>query len=282
MKHKTKKKENWFKETWNNLSNWGKRLVYMAGFVLTVITIFEVWTNIREKSLSPAEKLNKIEHQEGDLKPKKLFNYYEPEPTNSVSTKPVIDKVPIIKGIKIKKLHSGGLNFQYGSNMVIYDISQLYEGVNIFKGDITKCDSSIQLIMGIRDDRLYTSVMFKDLEKEENIGWIEFNHWNLYLPNLTTFYNDDSTLEVKDKHNRIVFSLKYIEVPGSTSATIQLNGYFISPNSVLVHVGSPYMGVKTTTRSQCISKEDKKWKGKIEAAVATIVSVKPRNAHYKL
>ncbi len=62
--------------------------------------------------------------------------------------------------------------------------------------------------MAVKDNRMYVSIEFKDLLKEETVGVIEYNHWKLYKYNLLDFHNDDNRLEVIDKQNNIVFSIR--------------------------------------------------------------------------
>ena len=116
--------------------------------------------------------------------------------------------------------------------MVECKVIDLYTGVNLFAPLFTGCTDS-KLILGLKDSRIYVSVEFKDLKKEETIGIIEFNHWKLYKENTFDFDNTDEKLQVKDKQNNIVFSIEYDTKPGD-DPQININGYFINPKAVLV------------------------------------------------
>ena len=88
-----------------------------------------------------------------------------------------------------------------------------------------------------KDDRLYVSAKFLDLENEFEIGEMNYNCWSLYKENLLDYHYDDEKLEVLDKRGNIVFSIAYENLgdPNSTADKyVVIAGYFISPSKLLV------------------------------------------------
>jgi len=109
------------------------------------------------------------------------------------------------------------------------------------------------------------SVKFFDLEKDEFIGSIAYNHWNLFTPNLLDFHNDDERLEVKDKQNNIVFSIIYEGVG------VWISGYFIDSKSIIVMPNDPKKS--KTGHPLCLLKTDASWKQKALDEIVVIKSI---------
>lgn len=108
-------------------------------------------------------------------------------------------------------------------------LDDLQKGIKLFSTSLSGCTDT-NLTIGVKDERLYVSTVFKDIEKEETVGSIEFNHWKLFKPNLLDFRNGEQKLEVKDKQNRIVFSVRF----SKDVDAVFISGYFISSKSILI------------------------------------------------
>ncbi len=85
------------------------------------------------------------------------------------------------------------------------------------------------LKLRIDNKRLYCYAIFKDIQKEEVVGIIDFKYWSLLKSNILDFRDTDQSLEVIDKYGNIVFNIIY-QFPN----TLIIQGYFISNNSIFV------------------------------------------------
>jgi hypothetical protein len=179
------------------------------------------------------------------------------------------DTLPIIKGVKINTIQAEmPIGILVGNIGYIVPLINLVYGVEI--PIIRGCDCG-KITFGLWHNRLFVSTEFKDLQKEETIGVIEYNHWKLYKQNMFDFHNGDNYLEVIDKQGNIVFSIKS-EMKGKCEF-IYVNGYFINPNSISI--------VSTTLNNSpkgvcaCISKSDYAWKQKAQDSISLIKPIMP-------
>lgn len=250
-----RKKNNLFSITWKVILG----IATIAG-IISAFPVIEDWIS------TPKEKYTKDFFVEGDLKPTKLLLQRQESKDYRLSDLPLnfnltpSEKIePIIKGIRLRNLHKRKFLYIMAGNVVLKcDIADFYKGVRVFSKKFEGCSDS-NLILGIKDDRLYVSVEFKDFQKEETIGVIEFNHWKLYKPNLFDFDNDDTKLQVRDKQHNTVFSIRYIAAQEPQSInTVILTGYFINPSSVLV-LSLDSLG-KGFSEAVCYSKGATNWK----------------------
>jgi hypothetical protein len=258
-----------------------KSVLNYTAIIMSIISggyvIFLVYTAIRETYKPQSEKNIEDKFWHGDLKPPKLEN--TPKQYTVSELPPIYLKHPIISNLQpgIKGLYAKGINKKNNISIVLGNlminclVSDLYKGVNLFSPSFTNCTDS-KLIIGLKDDRLYVSVEFKDLEKEETIGVIEFNHWLLYKDNTLRFNNDDERLEVKDKQNNIVFSIQYVIAPPN-DPIIQINGYFINPYDVLIISDMAVADSNGVEFNKCILKKDLNWKQKAEFKIQNIKSI---------
>jgi hypothetical protein len=162
---------------------------------------------------------------------------------------------PEIKGILLKDYdYNEDVHIMLGSNVLDWNPKQVSE---ISRG-IHGGASDFVIYGGIKGKRLYLDIEFKDLLKEETIGFIEYNHWKLYKPNMLDYNYTDSSIEVKDKQNNIALSLKYKRV--GNEAGIDLAGYFIGSNDVvtIANSGEGYM-TKFLKNSPNWKQEASKW-----------------------
>ena len=259
-----------FKFTWNRF--WK---------ILTVLgVLFGIFSNIdsiKEYFESPKERYNYKNYQEGDLKSPKIsseFKLSEIPPNFTMNA--ISESLPKIKGIYIKDFKKAtAMIVQLGNYALVQPFPQnLYEGLYILSTIFSDCSNS-KLLLAIRDDRLYVSVEVKDLQKEETIAFIEYNHWKVFLSNQFEFYNDDKRLEIKDKQHNVALSITYFPLDRGVSKKdimIVINGYFISPKSVLVlktnDVGDSYQQT-----NKCFIKTEPNWKANAETEISTINSI---------
>jgi hypothetical protein len=199
--------------------------------------------------------------------------------TNSKSDAPITPnfyfdiknyKYPPIEGIIIKNPHSLlPLSMMVGDYVFITPKINFSQGVEVFSQQIKDkhildCGNS-SLIIAEKDGKLYVSTQFKDIKNEEIIGIIEYNHWKLYKSNLLEFYSDDNCLEVTDKQNNIVFSIRYTIYNGMEALTIK--GYFISTTTILILNAGKELGPGV---ADCVSKSDTDWKKNAEKEIIKI------------
>ena len=196
---------------------------------------------ISEVFKSPKEKYDEENFISGELRPlpiKTQDSISFSEASQTYTFKGITEKAPEIYGIVIKKFKSlRRITFKIVTDSYGITTNQLSKGFNILNF-VKKDQIEFECIVGVdNNERLYVSLEFKDLEKEETIGFINFNKWKLYKPNLFYFQNDDYRLEVRDKQNHIVLALKYNQ--SETDPTIEIAGYFIGPTGCLVIPNDP-------------------------------------------
>ncbi len=220
-----------------------KKFLALTGFIATIIGIVANWEKINPLFQSNKEKYDKEHFVEGKLKPEilNLNDSLNTEKNIFFFTEGVSDTLPKIKGIHVPDFYKNHeIIFKLGTNEFGIPTSIFRQGIDIFNYYGITNDKGIRLLAGVKDDRLYVSFEFKDLQKEEAIGYIEFNNWRLFKPNLFDFKNDDKRLEVKDRQNNIVISIKYY--PKDSNPVVEINGYFIGVNSVLTIANKSGLG----------------------------------------
>ena len=242
--------------------------------ISVIVSIIVTYEPIRSFFLNPHEKYKEEKFIEGDLKPKPFTSdtgsYTTSEhPPVFIFNKYRKDDFPIINGIYIDGFDKMDyVHVIVGGVLYTCFKKDFYKGINIFNPFFATCVNT-NLILGVHDNRLYVSAEFKDLQKEETIGFIEFNHWSLYKPNMLDFENDDERLQVKDKQNNIVFAINLKSVQPKEYAVIEINGYFINPSSILIITNETHRSPKYNF--ECIPKSDSDWKQK---ALLTIQGIK--------
>jgi hypothetical protein len=228
-------KETKFKQAWNIFAS-----------ILIVFGAIPTCNFVAEYFKSAKEKREEREFEEGYLKPLPLNlpDSTSPESTTHYISNGIQDTLaentdtsfgknnsyPLMKGIFIKDLiKKKSISINLGTNIYGASPSELFAGKNI--GSVLGFED-MNIILGAKDDRLYISVEMSDLQRQEHIGIINFNHWVLYMPNLLNYQDDDYRLEVRDKQNNIVLAVKYNQDPDNPEVT--LAGYFISPQKILI------------------------------------------------
>lgn len=211
-----------------------------VGYLTAVFGLLFAVQKIFESTQSEKEKFEKEKTVQGELKPAPITTYNpatteHPEQLLKFSDNPLKDSLPEIKGIPLPQLKygkDGVVLFYIGKMVTSMPASTLLEGIFLrVPITIDQCET-YPILFGAKDGKLYVSIDFKDLQKEQVIGSIEFNHWKLYKENMLNFDSDDQRLEVRDKQNNIAFSIKYSKFAGLDMVSIA--GYFLSPNAVIV------------------------------------------------
>jgi hypothetical protein len=163
-----------------------------------------------------------------------------------------IQTLPPVNGIHIKFNQSNLLFFVVGEYAFACPKEELEIGISLILPK--SCDSTSVLSMCVKENRLYVSTEFKDLKNEETVGYMEYNHWKLYRPNLFDYQTDNNRfLQVEDKQNNVIFSIHYWG-----SSFVYLAGYFISPNSINIIPNYVFLKAHDT----CLLKSDILWKQK--------------------
>ncbi len=155
---------------------------------------------------------------------------------------------PNIRGILIPNVERlPEIEIRMGAMIIQLPVNFFRVGVNILGLSPYTICADRELVLGVKDNRLYVSTEFKDLQKEEVIGNIEFNHWKLYKPNFLDFRNDDHKLEVRDKQGYIVFSIHF-----AAPNKLIVQGYFIGANAIAT--------VNNITDAFCYDKSNPHWR----------------------
>lgn len=242
----------------------------IAGGLVAIISIYDRCKSPQLKMLD--------EFDEGDLKPDKISTKRATEETiRFLKYSPLIsdektngDTLPRIFGLKIKNIESNGIFLNIGNTVMPVTLPQLSNGIEVsipIHGNFS-CSS---LRFGYKDERIYISTEFSDLQKEETIGIIEYNHWKLFKKNRLIFYNDERRLEVRDLQNNIVFGIEYKQDFGKNN-WVYVSGYFISPETVSIIATD---STRRTDTDTCISKSSDSWKVKSATLIKNIKTFFP-------
>jgi hypothetical protein len=222
---------------------------------------------------SPEQKYQDETFVAGNLKPPKIempeSNQYSFAERPPIIPNTLGDSSIGIKGLLLKtKNPYQPIGVAMGNYAYVIPLINFNYGVVLPMVQGQECGN---IIFGIKDGRLYVSAEFKDLQKEEIIGIINFNHWKLYKPNFFDFKDDDTRLQVWDKQNNIVFALEYI-VEGGVHF-VNVNGYFINTASISVLVCDERDHQKRF--GMCISKTEHDWKQKALTYISKIEPIFP-------
>lgn len=233
----------------NSISLWDwtkahKKALTLIGLVSSIITIGTYFFPTSEKKI-----------YDGDLVPPLLAPPPEVKPSGSeittIQTKALFDsemtnKIPPIsnriEGIYIKDFATSNVMLFLGGLGTLIAPDSYYNTFDAFgevKGYLLRSKKSItqfpttNMIIGVKDERLYVSVKFRDIKTGHLIGEIKFNHYEIYEESALRFYSTKTSLKVLDKQGDMVFSLKY-EKESSRSQSIHIDGYFNDPKVITV------------------------------------------------
>lgn len=129
---------------------------------------------------------------------------------------------------------SKGIDLYVGTNIESIQYNRLKEGYE-FKPNAYKMSddkSTFNIKIKLINNRLFISKEFKDIQKEEYVGRLNYDHWEFFIPNYLRFKQTDSSFEVKDRGNNIMFSSLL-----SKDGVLMLQGYSVNDTSYTVISG---------------------------------------------
>ena len=235
---------------------------------MVAIVLFGMIKFFRYPKVTPVkEKTVAGEIHPPDLQPGKLdpgsYTILEKDPI--FYREPFASNYPTINGIRLKRYDSSGFTvFGIGNTAIPLPNPDLERGIELSIGHPFGCqDHKISLFL--KNMKLYVSTEFRDVENEEVIGVLEYNHWKLYKEKILDFNNDEFGLEIKDKRGNILFSLCC-----GYGNVVYITGYFINQRSVMVlqnNYGSnrPQLG--------CFQRSESDWRHRAEGEVGLIKSI---------
>lgn len=271
------KKKKWWQTGWALLSG----IILLAVGVLTYI-------QLKNEFKSTQEKFTETHIDSGTIKaPQILVNDLQETDTfetESIFTRARTDKFPPVNGIRISEKDTLlGIVFMAGSGMWRVRLSRLKKGVTFVNltGSQDCYNSKIRLVA--RDNRLYASAEFRDLQNNNLVGKMDFNRWEVYLDNLLKYKYDDERIEVHDKQGYIIFSLGLFQENQGANGGVVIRGYFQNPKTIMMMNNSKKVEVvlqgtdgKIYPQAEyykCISKENPNWKKEAEKYIDKIESI---------
>ncbi|WP_259070136.1 hypothetical protein HDF24_15505 [Mucilaginibacter sp. X4EP1] len=255
-------------------------LLLILGGIASFIAIQNEWLKSSKK------KFEEQTTESGSLNPPKLnysnsqysqisndgFKFFIPRIPPNFDSK-TNKRFPPIIGLHVIDFNINNPIYVDCGNRIFYLTPQYFhKGVDILKTLGDSC-SNTSLILGLKGDRLYISTEFKRLQNEETMGIIEYNHWTLFKENILTYRYNDTMLEVRDKQNKIAFSIKYGQTSmmrtkkGPPFNGVIIRGYFLGDTSLTVINSQPgfFRG--------CFLKSDPNWKQKAAVEISKIKSL---------
>ena len=288
------KTNSWYVKVYNSRP---KRVVIIIGsIIIFVLTVLVSYFQLKRDTKTQYEELED-EFNSGDLNPQPLKfdtlnSEYKSAVTNkttflspvSVSNKTSVDgheltedpdfsvpanySFPKVTGIVWRRNTLPDIGINLGGKLTIPPLTSLKKGVELILS--SGCNNeSAKIPFILKDNRIYLSDEFRDLTKQEIIGFISYNHWKIFKKNRLSFYNDDDRLEVKDLQGNIAFSVKFEYVVDALDSIV-INGYFINTASVTV------LSTKDKNNRDvdaCFLRNDPDWEinaGKIIEDISTI------------
>ncbi len=257
------------------LDQFNKKWKIFIGCVTLVSFCILLYNNFFK---SQKKKFNEDNTYSGEIESPKVSEYTILEKTPSFKIDPPFDTLPLIKGIHIKDLKNYPiLPIQIGGHVLMVPTINLFRGIDVLNPTFNGCTNyGLELIA--KDDRLYVSAKFIDLQTENEIGQIYFNHWTLYKSTFLDYHDEDpegKKFEVIDKQGNIVFQISFNSDNNFPWVTIA--GYFISPTNVLVLNNLELFSVNhhhiNDHNNQCISKNDSNWKTEVLIETAKIKTI---------
>ena len=251
-----------------------RNLKIISGIIL-ILSGTVAYFDLKDRFESPKEIHEKENFVEGDLKPSHVKNFTSdtiPKKQDIISksfsevppifrTTPIVDSYRPLKGLLFKKPPGSTLLYlTIGSVKYPIFYKELESNPPLPLAITNMCGLKCPIYLSLKNDRLYISAEFRDLQKEERIGTIEFNHWRLYVPNLLDWAESETQLQVWDKKG---FTVCAVETDGYSTCTI--NGYYITPTSIWI------LGNNGNEPDEiCFLKTDSNWKQKSEIEIAKI------------
>jgi len=254
----------------NKATNWLNIVLKIIFALAAIAGIIAVIPTLRGCLLTPKQKWDEENTEQGVIKSPKISENYIPIKVTPNFNYDTTLKFPKVKGIYIKGLKQmQSLAIAIGEHIFLCPVHNLYEGIEILNPIYRDC-SNTTLALAAKDDRLYVSTKFVALRDSTEIGFMDFNHWTIYNGNYLDYTPGDDRFEVKDKQGNIVFSIFYSKRP----SFVEISGYFVGPTSVIVLTSKEAfkLHVNGVGPTDCIQKSDSNWKVKAEIEIAKIKS----------
>ena len=164
-----------------------------------------------------------------------VYFYKDPLKKEFSTKQEIYEDEVFAKGIFVPKsiLYSNGLiNVNYADIRYSCRVEALKKGY-VVKPHTVSCgplkEQPFEVKMIIKNDRLFISTVFKDIQKEEVVGIIDYDHWRLFKPNLLNWKESDTSLEALDRGNNVIFNMIY-EQPN----TLTIHGYSVGLGCIFV------------------------------------------------
>jgi hypothetical protein len=234
-----------------------------VGAVLYGVIKFFRYPKVKhEKEKTIAGEMHTPNLQPGKLDPSS-YKILEKDPV--FYREPFNSNYPAINGIRLKRYDSSGFTvFGIGNTAIPLPNPDLERGIELSIGHPFGCQEH-KISLFLKNLKLYIAADFRDLEKEEIMGSLEYNHWTAYKDNMIDFNSDDFGLEVKDKQGNIVFSICC-----GYGNIVYIAGYFVNKQSVMV-LQNNYL--KNKDQLGCFQKNTSDWKKRAEGDVGLIKSL---------
>ena len=248
---------------WNNRL---KKLWKVFLGIVAIGTFLQICHYFYETILeSPRKTFVKKHITEGDVESPKISENKELENKKGEDTSRfyINEKTytyPKIKGIYLKDLGNlPTLYFNFGTFVLGYSPEQLHNGITPFNGVVLGNCGPVNLEFIEKDDRLYVSCNFIDLD-ENKIGEMEFNHWKIYNDKFLDYHCNNTSFEITDFKGHVVFSISFRK--NKSQPFVSIAGYLTNPDAIFVlNHETPYF---------CIEKSDSNWKQKAEREIYKI------------
>ncbi|MDQ6762651.1 MAG: adenylate/guanylate cyclase domain-containing protein [Bacteroidota bacterium] len=250
---------------WTQVWNYLMIFAIIAGIVIAILLLYDRYGKASK------EKYVEEKNPQGTLKSPKLSETipknHSSEQYIVLNQKPSLSLPPIDMGFpKVPGIHIDGLSLKSPKDSVLIlcgklprkiAVEDLYQGI-----EINFCKNGGSIILVAQNDRLYTSVEFRDIETQLIIGKLSFNHWEIYTGKFSTYKYDDTRFEVFDPEGYIAFSIGYSS--NSTLPLVAIAGYLNTYEMLTTFVNSTSIIDRDSTELDyfipCIDKSSPNWK----------------------
>ncbi len=106
--------------------------------------------------------------------------------------------------------------------------------------------ASIDLTFKLINDRLFISTTFIDIQNNQFVGRMEYNHWES-KNSISHFHDEDDNMEIIDANGYVMFNMRY-EFPN----TVIVQGYSIFKDHICVVSNSGITFFKLKSRQSAI------------------------------
>jgi hypothetical protein len=267
-----------FKRNWDKYWPWLLVVSVLLGILANV-------DKIKPHFQSDQKNFENVTTLQGKIKGPEFSNdYFLTKEAPIIFKSNPMPSVHPLRGIYIGDIYKKGvIHVQAGSSLFDVTAQELALGLPILCPGIVDDKNPKCYIKAIaRDNRLFFYCIFKDYLLDTEIGVMEYDHWKLYTDNIRGFEPGEYSLEVRDKHGNIVFSIQYYEALN----LIKINGYFLTDKAI--YVFNSYKDFKellpgtdlvpdAAKQTQIILRADSSFKQKAEAATFQVQSLSEKS-----